>query len=204
MSFFEFFNDPLGFIHRQGEWFYLITFIWTFLEGETFVIFAGLAAHQGALDIRLVFMIAWIGSFAGDNLYFFLGRRYGTRLLRRFPRWQPKVNMVLGFLERWNMWFILSFRFIYGVRNFASFGIGCSRVPWSRFVWLNFIAAGVWAASFSGFGYLFGQAFEHMLGDVGGMIGKFALGLFVTLMLAPLLVRYIVNQIRRRRGVQAP
>jgi hypothetical protein len=36
--------DIYQLIERYQDWFYLITFIWTFLEGETFVIFAGAAA----------------------------------------------------------------------------------------------------------------------------------------------------------------
>ncbi len=32
-------------IADYGGWFYAITFLWTFLEGETFVIFAGAAAQ---------------------------------------------------------------------------------------------------------------------------------------------------------------
>jgi membrane protein DedA with SNARE-associated domain len=31
---------------------------------------------------------------------------------------------------------------------------------------LNFIAAGVWACTFAGAGYLFGAAFQHLIKDV--------------------------------------
>ena len=36
-------------IAEHGAWFYPITFLWTFLEGETFVIFAGAASAWRAM-----------------------------------------------------------------------------------------------------------------------------------------------------------
>src|SRR5580698_4307007 len=104
--------DVLELAKHYGPLFYPITVVWTFLEGETFVIFAGYAA-----SLPLLIVSAWIGSFAGDQLWFFLGRRYGQHLLHRYPRWLPGVEIALGLARRYNTIFILSFRFIYGIRN---------------------------------------------------------------------------------------
>lgn len=161
-----------------GVLIYALIFIWTFFEGETFIIFAGFAAHQGLLDWQAVFLCAWFGSFSGDQLYFWIGRRYGQTLLVRFPRWRPGVELALDALRRWNVWFILTFRFIYGVRNFASFTMGMAGVPPLRFAGLNFCAAATWALSFAGFGYVFGQALEAVLGEVALVFGLVMLGLF--------------------------
>src|SRR5688500_17003833 len=38
-------------IQEYGELYYVVVFVWTFLEGETFVIFSGVAAREGLLDI---------------------------------------------------------------------------------------------------------------------------------------------------------
>jgi membrane protein DedA with SNARE-associated domain len=153
-------------IESHGTWFYVITFFWTFLEGETFVIFAGFAAQLGILRLDYLIACAWIGSFCGDNLYFFLGRRYGERLVTRFPKMRAGTDLALTWLRRFDTWFILSFRFIYVVRNFSSFACGMSGIYWPRFMVLNFIAAGVWACTFAGAGYVFGAAFQHLIKDV--------------------------------------
>jgi len=145
-------------IQNHGEWFYPITFIWAFLEGETFVIFAGAAASQGLLNVYFLIAAAWLGSFCGDQTYFYIGRRWGARLLARFPRWQGGVDTALRLLTKYHVGFILSFRFIYGVRNFSSFAMGMSGLSWPRFAFLNFIAAGIWATSFASAGYLLGRA----------------------------------------------
>jgi membrane protein DedA with SNARE-associated domain len=175
---------------------YPIIFIWAFLEGETFVIFAGIAAHQGYLSWWGLFLSAWFGSFAGDQCYFWIGRRYGDRLLLKFPRWEPPVRTALSMLERYNTWFILSFRFIYGVRNVASFAMGASGVHWVRFFFLNLLAACLWALSFSGAGYLFGEAFEAVLGDMVQAFGLVMLGVFAFLVL---LVGYFHRRHMRAR-----
>ncbi len=166
-------------IADYGGWFYAITFLWTFLEGETFVIFAGAAAHQGLLNLHYLILAAWSGSFAGDQLYFFIGRKWGPRLLERFPKQRAPVDLALGFLRKYNTWFILSFRFIYGIRNVSSFAMGLSGLSWTRFLILNFIAAGVWACMFAGAGYLLGQMFEAVLGNLAEKFGMVMLGVFL-------------------------
>jgi len=167
-------------IAHNGACFYAIVFIWTFLEGETVVLFAGFAAAQGLVDPILLFSAAWLGSFSGDQCYFWLGRRFGARLLDRFPRWRHGVDAALHWLERYDTGFILSFRFIYGVRNFSSFALGMSAVRWNRFLRLNFVAAGLWAASFVGVGYFLGHAFRAVLGDLARSFSFVMLGVFVT------------------------
>ena len=46
--------DIRNMVVQHGHWFYLITFLWTFVEGETFVIFAGTFAAQGLSSVRLL------------------------------------------------------------------------------------------------------------------------------------------------------
>src|SRR5436853_459247 len=145
-------------IADNGACFYVIAFLWTFLEGETVILFAGFAAAQGLVDPFLLLAAAWLGSFSGDQCYFWLGRNFGIKTLDRWPRWRHGVDCALRWLERYDAGFILSFRFIYGVRNFSSFALGLSAVPWRRFLRLNFIAAGLCASRLVAAGVFFGLA----------------------------------------------
>src|SRR5690242_6879964 len=166
-------------IATNGAYFYLIIFVWTFLEGETVILFAGFAAAQGLVDPLALVTFAWLGSFSGDQCYFWLGRNFGVRLLDRFPRFRHGVDAALHWLERYDTGFILSFRFIYGVRNFSSFALGLSAVKWERFLRLNFLAAGVWAATFVAVGFFLGHAFRAVLGDIARSFGLVMLGVFI-------------------------
>ena len=188
-------------IANNGACFYVIAFVWTFLEGETVILFAGFAAAQGLVDPLLLLTAAWLGSFSGDQCYFWLGRRFEVPLLDRFPRWRHGVDVALHWLERYDAGFILSFRFIYGVRNFSSFALGLSAVRWDRFMRLNFLAAGLWAASFVAVGFFLGHAFRAVLGDIARSFGLVMLAVFVAVALGMWLLH---RTHRRRRSVTVP
>src|SRR5260370_30312982 len=121
-------------IAHNGACFYLIAFVWTFLEGETVIIFAGFAAAQGLVDPMLLLAAAWLGSFSGDQCYFWLGRHFGIKLLDRFPRWRNGVDTALYWLARYYTRFILSFRLFYRIPNLSSFPMGLSAVAVEPFL----------------------------------------------------------------------
>ena len=59
---------------------YAAILIGTFLEGETILVLAGLAAHQGSLVLTWVIIAAFAGSLCGDQLFFI----WGANTVRRF------------------------------------------------------------------------------------------------------------------------
>jgi membrane protein DedA with SNARE-associated domain len=187
-------------IANNGAYFYVIAFVWTFLEGETFILFAAFAAAQGLLNPWVLLGCAWIGSFSGDQCYFWLGRQYGVGLLHRFPRWRFSVDTALHWLERYNTGFILTFRFIYGVRNFSSFAMGLSAVNWHRFLKLNFVAAGLWAVTFVGVGFFLGHACQAMLGDIARSFSLVMLGVFAFTGTG----MWLLHRSQRRRHLRMP
>ena len=186
-------------IKEHGFWSYVVTFVWTFFEGETFVLFAGFAAAQGFLSAPILLASAWLGSFCGDQFYFWVGRRFGLKLLERRPTWRARVDKALGWLRRFDVGFILTFRFIYGVRNVSSFALGISGIVWRRFLIFNFIAAGIWACAFVGAGYAAGQASEAVLGDLASEFRFLMLGIFVVIVGGIGTVVYFRHR-RARRG----
>lgn len=166
-------------IATHGDTIYVIAFAWAFFEGETFVLFGGLAAAQGLLNPFILGACVAIGSFCGDQCWFQIGRRFGVRLLQRYPRWQHRIEAPLGWLERYDTWFILTFRFIYGIRNISSFALGISHVSTHRFMVLNLLGSAIWATSFVSAGYLFGGVLGVAVGDLAEDLGLVMLGAFV-------------------------
>ena len=138
----------------------------TAIEGETFVVLAGLAAHRGYLSLPIVILLAGVLNFGWDQFYFWLGRRHGRWALARFPSLAAKSARVLVLLERYHVPFIVGVRFLYGLRVAGPIAIGLSSVPWLRFLALNLFGAMLWAAIFSVLGYLFGNALELLLEDL--------------------------------------
>ncbi len=63
---------------------YLALFIGCIAEGETFTLLGGVAAHEGLLHYVGVVLAAMGGGIVGDQLLYWVGRRWGTQILRRF------------------------------------------------------------------------------------------------------------------------
>jgi membrane protein DedA with SNARE-associated domain len=153
-------------------------------------------------------MAAFFGSLFGDQLYFFLGRFKGCSILDRFSSWKPRVDRFRKVMDRHSTWFILIFRFLYGLRNLAPFAIGLSNVSIKKFVLLNVISAAVWAVTLGILGYFFGQIMEAVLDD----IKKYELiimgGLLFCATLIFLIKRYRMKKARERmemeKRTQAP
>ena len=145
---------------------YAAVVVGTALEGETILIAAGFAAHRGYLSLPWVMVSAFVGSFGGNQVYFFLGRRYGRRMVEWRPAWRARVAKVNRWLERWSTLFVLGFRFLYGLRTVSPLVISLTSISTRRFVLLNGCGAAVWAVAFATLGYLFGAVIEASLGRV--------------------------------------
>jgi membrane protein DedA with SNARE-associated domain len=146
------------------QWGYLAILIGTFFEGETVLVLGGFAAHQGYLRLDLAMGSAFAGSLCGDQFWFWIGRRFGRRWMDRHPGKIVIVEHVGHLLDRWGAWFVLSFRFLYGLRSISPVAIGLSSISAARFAALNFVSAAVWAVVVGSLGYVFGDAVEAVLG----------------------------------------
>ena len=169
-----------SFIRSYGYWALLVG---TFFEGETILMLGGLSAQLGYLDLSLVMIVAFIGSFSGDQCYFIAGRLKGAELLAKHAQWHERVGKVHCYLERYHDLIMLGFRFVYGMRIMTPFVLAMNpKIKTIRFVVLNAIGAAIWSVVVAGGGYLFGHALELILIDIKHyeqviMIGVVILGL---------------------------
>jgi membrane protein DedA with SNARE-associated domain len=145
---------------------YIAVFVGAFLEGETILALAGLAASRGYLDFVMVVVVAMFAGFLGDQFYFFLGRAKGQALLERFPHWKARAQRFDAMLERWHAPLIVAVRFMYGFRVLGPIMLGMGRVPAWKFLVFNFIGAAIWAPLVASLGYAFGAMLESVLQDL--------------------------------------
>ena len=178
---------------------YLAVFIGAFLEGETILALAGLAANRGYLDFFSVVMIAGFAGFLGDQFYFFLGRYKGAKILRRFPHAQERAHKLDAMLSRWHAPLIIGIRFMYGLRILGPIMLGMGRVKTWKFVFFNFIGAAVWAPLIAGIGYLFGSILESVLGD----LKRVELWAFVAMVVIGITL-FFLHWLRARREDRQP
>ncbi len=145
---------------------YFALFAGALLEGETVLILAGFAAHQGYLQLHWVMLVAMLGGFLGDQFYFWMGRRHGAWVLSHFPRLIPVFERANMLVERYHEVLIVGIRFLYGLRTVGPMALGMSVVQAWRFMVFNLLGAAIWAVVIGGAGYLFGNALALFMQDI--------------------------------------
>ena len=185
-------NELSDLIQQYG---YAAVFLGTFVEGESIALLGGFLAHGGYLDLPLVMLTTFIGSFSGDQTAYWLGRRYGSRWKPKSAVLQRRLARADELLHRYQIPVLLGFRFVYGIRNATPFVAGSiSNIPVLRFVLLNAIGAAIWATSIPVIGYYFGQTAESLLGT-----RKVYEGRILTILIVGGLVIWLVRYLLARR-----
>ena len=136
------------------DWGYWLVFFGSMVEGELILLSASAAASLGYLDISKVFTIAVFTTIFVDQGLFFLGRHIGTDwLIRRVPKLEKARSKAFSFLKRMEMFFIFSFRFIYGIRTISPLIIGSAGIKPIKFILCNIVSGLVWAGGSCWLGY---------------------------------------------------
>lgn len=152
--------DISALIHTWG---YAAAALGGFLQSQTIVLAAGAAAANDWLWLPGVVLATTTLAFLDGELLFLVGRRWGRRLVARYPRLQPGTARVAALLERHDVLAILGVRFLYGLRTIGPIAIGMSAVPRRRFLTLNLAGALLWSAVVAAVGYVLGLGLEQAL-----------------------------------------
>ena len=166
--------------HLVASYGYLFLFVLVGIEsfgiplpGETALVTAAAFAAAGRMNIVLVIAAAAAGAIAGDNAGYWIGRRGGIALVRRYGRHvglnEEKLDRTHGFFERHGAKTIFLARFIALLRSWAAAlaGVGC--MPYGTFTLYNALGGVAWATLFGALGYAFGRnlpRLEHYAGQV--------------------------------------
>ena len=159
------------------------------LPGETALVVAAALAAQGKLDIWLVIAAAAAGAIIGDNAGYWLGRKGGIALVRRYGQKvglnEAKLDRVHAFFERHGAKTIFIGRFIALLRSWAAALAGVARMPYHTFSLYNALGGITWAGIFGGLGYAFGRnlpLLERYVGQISlALVLLAALGVLTAL-----------------------
>lgn len=137
-----------------SDWGYWLVFFGSMVEGEVILLSASAASALGYLDIHKVFIIAFCTTVCADQGLFFLGRHIGTDwLVHRIPKLEKARTKAFELLHKMDIFFIFSFRFIYGIRTISPLIIGSAKVKPIRFIICNIISGLTWAGLSCWLGY---------------------------------------------------
>jgi membrane protein DedA with SNARE-associated domain len=162
------------------------------LPGETVLILASVyAGATGELGLSLIIACAAAGAILGDNIGFWIGRRWGAKFLLRYGKFihLPEERLKLGqyLFARHGAKIVFFGRFIAFLRVLAALLAGVNKYHWPQFLFFNAAGGITWALVVGIGAYVFGDSIHR----VSGPLGMIALGGVVAGVIAFI---YVVNR----------
>jgi membrane protein DedA with SNARE-associated domain len=180
---FESFTDYVS----GSPWTYAFLFLVSALDvvfpvvpSETSVILAGVLASSGDLFLFAVILVAAGGAILGDNTAYWIGRKAGPWIVRRFFSGERKkrIDWAEQQIEERGGYLILVGRFIPGGRTAVTLSCGLLEMRWHKFIAWDVPAGLMWASYAALLGYFGGKAFEE--NPLKGFAVAFAVALALT------------------------
>lgn len=134
------------FVYLLKEHGYIILFAWGMLEGEAGLVMAGLLSHTGDMNLYFAIFVAGLGGFAGDQVYFYIGRFNKGYVHRKFKGQRRKFALAHLLLKKHGWPIIFMQRYMYGMRTIIPISIGLTRYSAKMFAFINLLSAWLWAA----------------------------------------------------------
>jgi membrane protein DedA with SNARE-associated domain len=141
------------------------------LPGETSLLTAGVLASSGKLSIVLVIVCAAGAAIVGDNIGYAIGRVGGRYLLTCPGPFLKSRQTVLRvgepFFERQGPKAVFFGRFVLGLRTWAAWLAGATKMHWRVFVVWNALGGIIWATLIGLLAYYVGKSVESAVKDFG-------------------------------------
>jgi membrane protein DedA with SNARE-associated domain len=127
---------------------------------ETILALAGYLVWAGRLRLPAVLLVGVVSAVAGDNLGYWIGRRYGRPAIERYGHWilatPDRLDAVSRFVGRYGAWGVFVARFVPGLRFLAGPLAGATGLPPGSFVTANTLGATLYVPTMVGLGYAIG------------------------------------------------
>lgn len=132
----------------------------------------GFLVYRGITQFPTTLVISFVGVIAGDNSLFFLGRRFGTGVLRYLgfvrPGALPRIERLRMFMDRHGNMAIFYARFLAGLRALIYLTAGSAGVAPRRFVLYDALGAVISVPLIVSVGYFFGDQIDSAIRYLGG------------------------------------
>ncbi|HTX53827.1 MAG TPA: DedA family protein [Candidatus Baltobacteraceae bacterium] len=126
---------------------------------------AGYLVWKGRLALGLVLAVGVIGAVVGDNIGFWIGRRYGQTAVDRYGGWihltPPRLERMRRFVHRFGPVGVFIARFVTGLRFMAGPLAGSLGLSPAVFFVANVLGAICYVPVMVGAGYAVGYGFRQ-------------------------------------------
>ena len=195
-----------------GHWGYPAIFVVVVLGNaglpvpeETILGVAGYLVWRGQLALWTVLAVGFVSAVIGDNIGYWLGRRFGRERMARYARWAlghpERIGSMQAFVARRGPLAVFVARFIPGIRFMAGPLAGSLGLRFMPFFAANVLGALIYVPVAVGLGYAVGyglgeyvERLRRVVGDLERMV------LIVVLVGALALLGWRTLQTLRDRG----
>jgi membrane-associated protein len=159
-------------VQEYGTLTYVILFLIVFTEtglvimpllpGDSLLFAAGaIAANEGTgLNVFLIIIILIVAALLGDNVNYFMGKKFGGEIKKRerilFLK-REYLEKTEAFYEKHGGSTVIMARFIPIVRTVAPFVAGAGSMNYSKYIGYCVLGALLWVPSLTLLGYFFGN-----------------------------------------------
>src|SRR5216117_1317514 len=169
---------------------------------EWLLTFSGFLVFKRRLLFVPTFAAAFCGSACGITVSYTLDRIFDTYVLVKYGSYihltPDRLARVHSWFERRGRWALLIGYFVPGVRHLTGYVAGASKLDLSNFMLFAYTGAFCWAAIFISLGYVLGEEWNRVLGEVHDT-RVIVIGVAIVVLLGYLAVGYL----RRKRPTHA-
>ena len=144
------------------------------LPDEAILSFAGYLSSKNNLHLIPTLMAAFSGTISGISISFFIGRRFGIKIIEKigihFHVTEKKLEQSNKWLAKYGNWLFFFGYFIPVVKHLTAITAGSAKVKYSVFALYAYTGGLVWSFTFVLLGYYFGKKWTILIERIQGNI----------------------------------
>lgn len=137
------------------------------VEGDITLLLAGVLAHNGYFghfSFLKVYIFGTLGGMVGDAFGYMVGRLF-QQSVRNHSFYQMAQPRIERLVDKFGALAIIVSKYIYGIRVAMCLFNGIGRMPFHKFLLMDFISCSIWVLALSSVGYFFSGAITTIIGD---------------------------------------
>jgi membrane protein DedA with SNARE-associated domain/rhodanese-related sulfurtransferase len=173
---------------------YSILFLWVLLEqlglpvpSIPILLTAGTLSATHRISDAYSLVVVLLACLIADSLWFFLGRRYGTSVIRLLCRLSFNSNTCVAktenYFARRGPATLLFAKFVPGLSTVAPPIAGQSGMPYSRFIFYDLCGSVIWAEAYLLAGRFFGDIAKKVAPPFFAWLGHFSVAIFILMVI---------------------
>ena len=180
------------------------------LPEEVTMVGSGFLLYKGVVEAHWIILVCYAATLLGDSIPFWIGRKYGTSVLR-FPIARrilhpERMSLLQERFDRMGSWAVFTIRFLPAVRLPGFFSAGTMGMSYPRFLLFDGSGALIMTPTWIFLGRAFGERIdklEERVHDLNQILGFGVLALVLVLCVRAL-IRRRERQVEALRGTGDP